>query len=96
MRVVVEITGDAREQLNRLPTRIAARMTKLIARLEAWPAVSGAKPLRGDLVGHYRLRTGDYRLQYRVVRVKAETAGDEDVALITVERVGHRDGFYEG
>src|SRR5436305_279135 len=29
------------------------------------PRVSGAKPLRGRLAGKYRLRTGDYRLQFR-------------------------------
>jgi mRNA-degrading endonuclease RelE of RelBE toxin-antitoxin system len=39
--------------------------------------------LRAGLAGHYRLRTGDYRLQFRV-------AGKE----IIVEKVGHRDRFY--
>ena len=34
--------------------------------LRAWPEVSGVRPLRGDLVGHFRLRTGDYRVQFRV------------------------------
>jgi len=53
-------------------------------RLEHWPAVSGAKPLRGRLAGHYRIRTGDYRLQFHV-------EGDS----VVIERVGHRDGFYE-
>ena len=59
-------------------------MVRIIARLEDWPEVSGAKPLRGDLAGHYRMRTGDYRLQFHV-------EGEE----VVVERVGHRDGFYE-
>jgi mRNA-degrading endonuclease RelE of RelBE toxin-antitoxin system len=36
------------------------------------------------LAGRYRLRTGDYRVQFQVV-------GD----LVHVERIGHRDGFYE-
>jgi mRNA-degrading endonuclease RelE of RelBE toxin-antitoxin system len=53
-------------------------------RLENWPAVSGAKPLRGALAGYYRLRTGDYRLQFHV-------AGE----TVLVEKIGHRDGFYE-
>jgi mRNA-degrading endonuclease RelE of RelBE toxin-antitoxin system len=51
--------------------------------LQQWPSVSGAKPLRGELAGRYRLRTGDYRIQFRV-------AGDR----VTVEKIGHRDGFY--
>jgi mRNA-degrading endonuclease RelE of RelBE toxin-antitoxin system len=46
--------------------------------------VSGAKPLRGGLAGHYRLRTGDYRMQFRVA-----------AAEVIVERVGHRDRFYD-
>jgi mRNA-degrading endonuclease RelE of RelBE toxin-antitoxin system len=46
--------------------------------------VSGAKPLRGALAGYYRLRTGDYRLQFHV-------AGE----TVLVEKIGHRDGFYE-
>jgi mRNA-degrading endonuclease RelE of RelBE toxin-antitoxin system len=46
--------------------------------------VSGAKPLRGALAQRYRMRTGDYRVQFFVV-------GD----VVTVEKVGHRDRFYE-
>ncbi|HVA47378.1 MAG TPA: hypothetical protein VNH11_13495 [Pirellulales bacterium] len=49
-----------------LPKPIKSRMVELLARLADWPDVSGAKPLRGNLAGHYRLRTGDYRLQFRV------------------------------
>ena len=75
---------EALEQLAELPNVILARMGKLVERLQNWPDVSGAKPLRGTLAGHYRLRTGDYRIQFRVV-------GDE----VIVERIGHRDGFYE-
>ena len=75
---------EALEQLAKLPNVIVARMGKLVERLRNWPDVSGAKPLRGTLAGHYRLRTGDYRIQFRVV-------GDE----VIVERIGHRDGFYE-
>jgi mRNA-degrading endonuclease RelE of RelBE toxin-antitoxin system len=28
--------------------------------------VSGAKPLRGDLAGNFRIRTGDYRVIFKV------------------------------
>lgn len=80
----VTLTEDAVDQLEELPVVIHRRVLKLIERLESWPAVSGAKPLRGDLAGLYRLRTGDYRLQFRVI---------EDV--VEIERIGHRDGFYE-
>lgn len=46
--------------------------------------MSGAKPLSGDLAGLFRLRTGDYRVQFRVERQR-----------IVVEKIGHRDGFYD-
>jgi mRNA-degrading endonuclease RelE of RelBE toxin-antitoxin system len=56
---------------------------RLLVRLEQWPEVSGIKSLTGDLAGRYRLRTGDYRVQFYVV-------GDD----VIVEKIGHRDGFY--
>ena len=90
----VIITEEAQRQIHALPVSIRARMDKIVARLERWPKVSGAKPLRGDLAGCYRMRTGDYRLQFRVIR------GDADANLATpdvvvIEKAGHRDGFYE-
>ena len=78
------IEEDAAKQLGELPKPIKARMVELFVRLANWPDVSGAKPLRGTLAGHYRLRTGDYRLQFRI-----------QAAQVIVEQVGHRDGFYE-
>ena len=74
---------EAVEQLAGLPNVILARMQKIVERLQGWPDVSGAKPLRGDLAGHFRIRTGDYRIQFRIV--------DDEVII---ERIGHRDGFY--
>ena len=44
--------------------------------------VSGAKPLSGELAGRYRLRTGDYRVEFY--------AESENVI---VKKIGHRDGF---
>jgi mRNA-degrading endonuclease RelE of RelBE toxin-antitoxin system len=78
------MTPEAASQLDGLPRPIKARIWRLLARLVDWPAVSGAKPLRGNLAGRYRLRTGDYRMQFRVF---GET--------VIVEKIGHRDRFYE-
>ena len=50
---------EALEELAKLPRAIRERIGKLFERLEGWPAVSGAKPLYGNLAGSYRLRTGD-------------------------------------
>ena len=63
---------------------IRTRATKVLERLTKWPVVSGVKPLSGKLAGKYRVRTGDYRLQFHL-------AG----TTVVVERIGHRDGFYE-
>lgn len=80
----VFVTTEASGQIASLPRPIRTRMLSLLNRLKHWPEVSGAKPLRGDLSGHYRLRTGDYRLQFRIEK------GD-----VVIEQAGHRDGFYE-
>jgi len=82
--VNVRLSPEARQQYARLPKTIKTRVFQLTERLKQWPAVSGAKPLRHDLAGRFRLRTGDYRLQFYV-------EGQE----IVVERIGHRAGFYE-
>jgi hypothetical protein len=37
----------------------ARGIVAIVDRLQRWPEVSGAKPLRKELVGHYRIRTGD-------------------------------------
>jgi mRNA-degrading endonuclease RelE of RelBE toxin-antitoxin system len=79
----VVLSPTAADELDQLSNPIHARVLRLLMRLEYWPDVSGAKPLRGELVGRYRLRTGDYRIQFGV-------AGN----TVTVEKIGHRDGFY--
>lgn len=80
----VELTGAAAQQLHGLPRTIRNRVTLIIERLDRWPRVSGAKPLRGDLAGHWRIRTGDYRVQFYLRG-----------PVVVIERIGHRDGFYE-
>ena len=84
LMAVVVMTSEAQRQAGQLPMPIFGRMSKLVERLRNWPNVSGAKPLSGRLAHRYRLRTGDYRLQFRVEGEK-----------IVVEKIGHRDRFYE-
>jgi mRNA-degrading endonuclease RelE of RelBE toxin-antitoxin system len=84
MKMPVELTVQAARDLDDLPTTIHARVRNILIRLGNWPAVSGAKALRGGLAGRYRIRTGDYRVQFRVADSR-----------IIVEKIGHRDGFYE-
>jgi mRNA-degrading endonuclease RelE of RelBE toxin-antitoxin system len=62
----VVLTAEADEQAGRLPKAIRVRVLNKVERLEKWPDVSGAKALSGDLAGWFRLRTGDYRLRFRL------------------------------
>ena len=80
----VTLEYNAAMQLGELPKPIKARMVELLVRLADWPHVSGAKPLSGKLAGHFRLRMGDYRLQFRIQQ-----------GQVFIEQIGHRDGFYD-
>jgi len=80
----VLMTAEAAGQVEDLPLPIRLRVAAIVKRLEKWPAISGAKPLKGALAGHYRVRTGDYRVQFYL---KSDT--------IVIEKVGQRGGFYE-
>ena len=80
----VFLTPDIQRQIDRLPKVIRIRLLKLVERLQCWPDISGVKPLSGPLAGHFRMRTGDYRLQFYI---KANN--------IYVEKIGHRAGVYE-
>jgi mRNA-degrading endonuclease RelE of RelBE toxin-antitoxin system len=65
----VRITPEALTEYNDLPRGMQPRMMAVVRRLENWPGVSGAKPLRGALAGNWRIRTGDYRIIFREERV---------------------------
>ena len=80
----VELTPDALDDFRGLPGVIQKRMQKVLQRLQNWPAVSGAKALSGNLAGWYRIRTGDYRIRFRV-----------ETDRITVDKIGHRKDIYE-
>ena len=78
------LTTEALRQFAALPRNMKPRVRRLTKRLTDWPNVSGAKPLRGRLAGRWRMRTGDYRLQFHV-------EGEN----VIVEKIGHRDRFYD-
>ena len=60
----VQFTPEAADDFRRLPTAIKARVRDVVVRLAHWPDVSGAKPLRHDMKGAYRIRTGAYRIVF--------------------------------
>ena len=84
MAVEVRMTTDALQQLGALHEPILARVNKIIERLQDWPNVSGAKPLRHERNGSFRIRTGDWRIIFRV-------AGE----LLTITSISNRRDVYE-
>ncbi|HET6883608.1 MAG TPA: hypothetical protein VFI31_25875 [Pirellulales bacterium] len=85
---IVTLTPEAEEQFDALPGAIQPRAARLLARLVNWPNVSGAKALSGHLAGQYRMRTGDYRVQFQPMRQGNDW-------YVEVNKIGHRDGFYD-
>ena len=46
----IVLIGDAKRQIENLPLHLNAQAQAIIERLARWPEVSGAKPLRGEVV----------------------------------------------
>jgi mRNA-degrading endonuclease RelE of RelBE toxin-antitoxin system len=91
----VQISPSAQKQLHALPVSVRSRIRKVFVRLEKWPDVSGVKALSGNLAGRYRIRTGDYRVQFRVIQSETEGTSALPNPIVIVEKVGHRSKFYE-
>jgi mRNA-degrading endonuclease RelE of RelBE toxin-antitoxin system len=83
MLIRVELTPEAQSNFESLPLTLRIRVDTILHRLANWPAVSGAKPMRGALKGHYRIRTGDWRVLFIV---------SENVIVV---RIAHRSTIYE-
>lgn len=64
--MTVILTNDAEVDFLALGVVLKARVKDIFTRLEKWPEVSGAKPLGYELQGHSRIRTGRYRVVFRV------------------------------
>ena len=80
----VLLTAEGREDFEALPATVQQRVVEIFRRLEKWPAVSGAKPLVGEWAGCSRIRTGDWRVIFRVARPD-----------LLVVRIRHRKDVYE-
>jgi mRNA interferase RelE/StbE len=80
----VIMTPEAFDEFDGLPKPIKDRLRKLAKRLENWPSVSGVKALSGNLAGWYRIRTGDYRVRFRVHKEQ-----------IVIDKIGHRRDVYD-
>lgn len=86
MAMRVLLSAAAKADFDALPATIRVRVQAVFVRLVAWPAVSGAKSLRGEMHGHYRVRTGDYRIILRVIVAES---------TVMVVRIAHRSTVYD-
>lgn len=81
----IHFSSEAQADFLRLPLAIKQRVQQIITeRLVLWPSVSGAKALRQEWKGHYRIRTGAYRIIFR-----------ETGAGLLVVRIDKRSDVYE-
>jgi mRNA interferase RelE/StbE len=79
----IELRPAAVKALRSIPKPHTNRLRGAIALLAANPRPPGARKLRSREA--YRVRVGDYRIIYTV---------EDDVLLIVVIALGHRQGIY--
>ena len=79
----IEISRDARKELERLPAQIQIRISKAILALEENPFPHGCKKLKNR--DGFRIRIGDYRVLY---------FADTKLKQIVIGVIGHRREVY--
>lgn len=82
---MVYMTDGASEEYDRLEVDIEALVLDVFRRLERWPEVSGVDPLHGPWSGHQKIRTGDWRVIFKL-----------EGGHILVVKIGHRSKVYGG
>lgn len=85
MSYKVEITKRALKQLNKLPSELQERIQSKIDELALEPRLNGVKKLKNREYA-YRVRVGDYRIIYDIF---------DDLLLVSVVELGHRNKIYK-
>ena len=80
----VEIKKSAAKEIAKLQKPVLKRVLEKIQALASEPRPAGCKKLSGD--EKYRVRVGDYRILYKI---------EDDVLIVYVVKVGHRQSIYE-
>jgi mRNA interferase RelE/StbE len=81
----IRILDEASRELARLDKPIGRRIAERINWLAANLDSVRPEALKGDLTGLYKLRIGDYRVIYEVIRTEK---------TIVVHAIGHRRAIY--
>ncbi len=82
----VVLTKDAEENLLELDKKVRTHILKKLAWLENNFDQITPLPLRNEWFGFFKIRTGDYRVIYKV---------DWQEKFLVVARAGHRSEVYE-
>ena len=80
------ILKGAGRELERLDPAVARRIVDRIRWLAGNIENVKPEPLKGDLAGFFKLREGDYRVIYEILRKEH---------LVVIHSVGHRSTIYE-
>lgn len=81
----IEVSGEARRGLHRLPAKVAAAIIEFITGPMAENPARLSKPLTNELDAYRSARRGDYRVLIRI---------DESARLVLVVRIDHRSDVY--
>lgn len=85
MKYRIEITRKAQRELGKLPRKEQERIKEAIDALAHNPRPRGTVKMEGE-ERSFRIRVGVYRVIYDVY---------DDVLVVEVIRVGHRQGVYD-
>lgn len=81
----IKYLKESVEQLAKIPRNIRNSILDAIdERLTKYPEMF--KPLRGDLIGYYRLRVGKYRVIYKI---------EKEIVTVFIIRVNVRSAVYK-
>lgn len=83
----IRVQPEAREQLQGLDAAIGGRVWDKIQWLGEHAELVRHQPLSANLSGFFKLRVGDYRVIYELVRERR---------ILVIHRIGHRREIYGG
>jgi len=85
VRHEIELLPAAARALRKLDPPVARRVARRIDGLRHEPRPADARPLRGEPAGLLRVRTGEWRILYRI---------DGARVTVLVVAIGHRSSIY--
>mgnify|MGYP001581088001 CR=1 FL=1 len=80
----VIVKPSAEKQLNRIPSKVAEKITEVIVKLQENPFPTNSKKLQAE-TDIYRIRVGDYRIVYEIEKITQQ---------IVVAKIKHRKDVY--